>query len=329
MRTRALFWKMSEKNGAQCTLCPRFCLIPDGGTGACGSRKNFNGVLESINYGMVCIAIDPVEKKPLFHWRPGSRILSIGSFGCNLFCPFCQNHHLSRSEKGSALESSTPEDILILAIEEGLGSVAFTYNEPVVGFEFVLETSRLLHKNNISSVLVTNGFVEREPMEELFPFVAAMNVDLKGFSEEVYSSLGGSLVPVLETIKTAFSMGIHLEITHLMVPGINDSKEEFISMIHWINGICRMIPLHVTAYHPAYKWNRPGTSAIEILWRVKAASDKLDYVYTGNLGLKNETLCPNCGEKAISRDPAGRIVILTANNGRCKICNTPLGIVTK
>jgi pyruvate formate lyase activating enzyme len=318
-----------QNNGAQCTLCPRSCLIPDGGTGACGARKNIDGELYSLNYGFVSLAIDPVEKKPLFHWRPGSRILSIGSFGCNLFCPFCQNHHLSRSRNGSGLETFSPEDIILFAIEEGLGAVAFTYNEPVVGFEFVVETSMLLRKNNLASVLVTNGFVERKPMEELFPFVDAMNIDLKGFSEEVYSNLGGSLGPVLKTIQKAFSMGIHLEITHLMVPGINDSEEDFISMAGWISDISRMIPLHVTAYHPAYKWERPRTSANEIISRVKAASRELHYVYTGNLGLKNETLCPNCGATVISRDPAGNIVILNSENGSCKICNTSLGIVTK
>lgn len=325
----ALFWKKEGAGAILCTLCPRSCVITPGNTGACKTRKNIDGKLASINYGLMCAAIDQIEKKPLFHWRPGSSILSIGSFGCNLFCPFCQNYHLSRAGNGSGLQKATPRDILSLAFGSGLDSVAFTYNEPTVWFEFVLETALLLKSHRIATVIVTNGYISSIPREELLGFTDAINIDLKGFSDETYSRLGGSLEPVLETIFSAYKRGVHLEITHLVVPGINDSMVEFRSMIQWIKGISPDIPLHISRYFPACDWDRPPTPGEEIFNRVQAALEELNYVYIGNLGLDNDTKCPYCGKTVISRSSFGELDNLIGTKAKCPFCNTPLGIVTK
>ena len=282
-----------------------------------------------MNFGLICSAIDPIEKKPLFHWRPGSTILSIGSFGCNLFCPFCQNFHLSRTGSGSGLQKATPRDIVSLAYDAGLDSVAFTYNEPTVCFEFVLETSLLLKSQKMAVVLVTNGYISVAPREELLGLIDAMNIDLKGFSDETYSRLCGSLEPVLKTILSAAGKNVHLEITHLVVPGINDSMVEFRSMVRWIKEVSPDIPLHITRYFPANEWHRPPTQKAEIIRRVHEASEELNYVYTGNLGLDNYTNCPNCGKTVISRSFIDGLNNLIGTEGKCPFCNTRIGIVTK
>lgn len=328
-RKVASYWEKGEDGDIRCTLCPHSCVIGPEQTGVCKARKNIDGKMISLNFGVMCAAIDPIEKKPLFHWRPGSRILSVGTFGCNLFCPFCQNFHLSRAGSGSGLRKVAPGDILSLASDAGLDSVAFTYNEPTVWFEFVKETSLLLKSRKIAVVLVTNGYISKAPREETLGFTDAMNIDLKGFSDETYSRLGGSLAPVLETISSAFTKGIHLEITHLVVPGINDSMIEFRSMLRWIREISPDIPLHISRYFPVYEWNRPPTSEDEIIRRVEAASEELNYVYTGNLGRDNCTRCTHCGKTIITRSASCKLDIMVRATGKCPFCNTPTGIVTK
>lgn len=325
----ALFWEKIEKNDVRCTLCPHFCNISPGQSGVCGTRQNSDGKLFSLNYGKICAAIDPVEKKPLFHWRPGSMIFSIGTFGCNLFCPFCQNAHLSRSRNGSGLKCAGPDDVLGMVIDEGLNSAAYTYNEPSVWFEFVLDTSRLLRSKGIASVLVTNGYICPEPLEILLQTTDAINVDIKGFSEETYSRLGGSLEPVLKTISYSWSKGIHVEVTHLVVPGINDSLEEFISMTEWLKDISPAIPLHISRYFPAYEWNMPPTTVQDIQLRMDLASRHLDFVYSGNTGGSNYTFCPKCGTIAVARSPLYEIEVFAGHEGECLSCKTPLGIVMR
>ncbi|MDO9507743.1 MAG: AmmeMemoRadiSam system radical SAM enzyme [Thermovirgaceae bacterium] len=325
----ALFWEKGDNGDVRCTLCPRSCNVNPGETGACGARKNIDGKLVSLNYGLMCAAIDPIEKKPLFHWRPGSRILSLGTFGCNLFCPFCQNAHLSRAVTGSGLEKAAPEDVLSLVCDAGIDSAAFTYNEPSVWFEFVLETSRLLKSHGVASVLVTNGFISPDPLEILLQTTDALNIDLKGFSDETYSRLGGSLEPVLRTIFTALSKNLHVEITHLVVPGINDSLEEFEAMIHWVKEMSQGIPLHISRYFPAHGWDRPPTPLQDIKLRMDIASRHLDFVYSGNMRGSNNTFCPKCGEITVVRSPLYEIKVLTGPDGQCPSCKTPMGIVMR
>lgn len=326
MESPALFW-MAAGEEVRCLLCPRECLIRPGDVGACGVRKNVAGNLFSLNYGLACVAVDPIEKKPLFHWKPGSRILSLGTVGCNLFCPYCQNYHLSRFETFAGLSEITPEEVLRLSRERGTPSVAFTYNEPTVWYEFVQDASQVLKKAGKGVVLVTNGYISKKPLEDLIPQVDAMNVDLKGFSDRSYARVGGTLDPVLRTIRIAVERSVHMEITHLVVPGVNDSLEEFEKMVLWIAGVSKRIPLHISRYFPAYHWDRPPTALSDIEAREEIASRALDHVYAGNLPRRENTFCPACGTLLIERDRSGRVKTHFTDNGACPRCNTSTGIV--
>lgn len=326
MERPALFWTTSGDK-VHCLLCPRECLIPPGNIGACGVRKNVDGKLVTLNYGLACAAVDPIEKKPLYHWKPGSRILSLGTVGCNLFCPYCQNCHLSRFQTFAGLAEVTPGEVLHLSRERGTPSVAFTYNEPTVWYEFIYDASRALKKAGLGVVLVTNGYICQKPLGDLIPWVDAMNVDLKGFSDLSYSRIGGTLDPVLRTITTAVERSVHLEITHLVVPGINDSLEEFKRMVQWIAGVSKLIPLHISRYFPAYRWDRPPSPLSDIETREEIAAESLDYVYAGNLSLRENTYCPACGEVLIERDHPGGAVVHLMVDGTCPRCKTPTGIV--
>jgi pyruvate formate lyase activating enzyme len=276
---------------------------------------------------LACAAVDPIEKKPLYHWKPGSRILSLGTIGCNLLCPYCQNYHLSRFETFAGLTEVTPGEVLRLSRERDTPAVAFTYNEPTVWYEFVYDTSQALKQAGIGVVLVTNGYISQKPLEDLVPWVDAMNVDLKGFSDRSYSRIGGTLDPVLRTIMTAVEGSVHVEITHLVVPGINDSLEEFKGMVQWIAGVSKVIPLHISRYFPAYRWNRPPSPLSDIEIREEMASKSLDYVYAGNLPLRENTYCPACGEVLIERDHPGGVRVHLMADGTCPLCKTPPGIV--
>jgi len=326
MERRALFWTAAGDE-VRCILCPRECLIPPGDIGACGVRKNIAGNLFSLNFGLACAAVDPIEKKPLYHWMPGSRILSLGTVGCNLFCPYCQNYHLSRFKTVAGLSEVTPEGVLRLSEEEGTPSVAFTYNEPTVWYEFVKDAAQVLKKSEKRVVLVTNGYISRKPLEDLIPQVDAMNVDMKGFSDRSYAIIGGTLEPVLRTIRMAVERSVHVEINHLVVPGVNDSLEEFERMVHWIAGLSKRIPLHISRYFPAYHWDRPPTALSDIEAREEIASRALDHVYPGNISLKQDTLCPACGALLIERNINGLVNTYFTDEGSCPRCDTPLGIV--
>jgi pyruvate formate lyase activating enzyme len=325
----AFYWETLKDSSVKCLLCPHYCLIHENSSGACGVRYNLGGRLFSANYGRACLAIDPVEKKPLYHWKPGSMILSLGTAGCNMFCPFCQNAHLSRSSDLSHLASITKDQVLNFARGENISSVAFTYNEPTVWFEFVLETSELLKRSGISVVLVTNGFISEEPLDQLLPLTDAMNIDLKSFSEISYRKMGGAMEPVLKNIERTYRQGVHLEITHLVVPGINDSMEEFEKMSAWISSISPTIPLHISRYFPAFEWQMPPTPQEDIEQRMTAASKNLRYVYSGNLPGTNNTKCPNCGETVIERDRYYQVSTRLDHEGACSRCKTPQGIVMR
>jgi len=324
----ALWWKKDNKE-VICELCPHFCSISKGKTGLCGVRFNDENKLKTLNYGMVSsIAIDPVEKKPLYHWFPGERILSLGTVGCNLDCPFCQNWPIARWSKTVNLEGITPQDVVHLAKNNGLNAVAFTYNEPVVWYEFVLTTSKILRAENIHTVLVTNGYINEAPLKELLPYINAMNIDLKGFSEDVYLLLHGSLEPVKHTIRMAVEKGIHVEVTHLLVPGINDTEEQFIQMVDWLASISKNVPFHLSRYFPNYKWTAPPTPLQKMREYADIAKKKLNFVYLGNTLEGNDTYCPNCGALVIKRVGYHVEKLCLNEDGKCGQCNTPIGIVT-
>ena len=271
-----------------CHVCPHKCRIEEGGFGRCGSRKNENGKIICANYGLITsLALDPIEKKPLALFYPGSYILSVGSYGCNMSCPFCQNHEIAHPQGSIAvdLRSITCEelcDIAIKKMEHGNIGVAYTYNEALTGYEFVRDTAKLVHEHKLKNVLVTNGMADEEILEELLPYIDAMNIDLKGFTPDIYNRLGGDLETVKKFIVRS-AEACHVEITSLIVPGFNDSEDDMRREVQWISSINPDISLHITRYFPRYKMNQPSTD-IGLMHRLKKiAEEHLDHVFLGNV----------------------------------------------
>ena len=284
---------------AQCDVCFHHCEINEGHKGLCGARICSGGVIRPDNYGRITsIALDPIEKKPLKRFHPCSQILSVGGYGCNLRCPFCQNHEISWSKEAMAFaeaaETVTPEDLVDAAIRlKPLGNIglAFTYNEPLIGWEFVRDTGRLAHEAGLVNVLVTNGMADLPILESIAPYIDAMNIDLKGFTKHYYNDvLGGDLDMVKEFIARAVQL-CHVELTTLIVPGENDSDDEIWKMAEWIASlkdrsgyvIGREIPLHITRFFPRFNMtDRKATEVQQIYRLADLAHSKLRYVYTGN-----------------------------------------------
>jgi pyruvate formate lyase activating enzyme len=252
--------------------------------------------------------MDPIEKKPLYHFRPGARILSLGFAGCNLRCPFCQNWHISQNTdiEGRWMQ---PGEVISAALREKSDSVAYTYSEPLVHAEYLLDCMSLAHRHGIANVLVTNGCVNADAARELLALTGAANIDLKCFSAETYAKVLGGAVPasdaletVLEFIRLAREMGVHVELTTLVVPGLNDSEAELDRCADFIAGLGTEIPWHLSAYHPDYRWNAPPTDTAFLLRAAERAREKLRYVYTGNIaGEENNTLCHYCGAVLVRR----------------------------
>ena len=323
-------WWHIENGLVRCDLCPHGCLLGPGVTGLCGVRQaSSNGrVLLSLNAGFAAsIHIDPVEKKPLYHWHPGTQILSIGTIGCNLRCPFCQNWELARWDPSVELQPITPRGLLETAERAGSRAVAFTYNEPTVWFEFLSEAAPLLKKDGYDVVLVTNGTINPGPLKEILPFVSAANVDLKAFSEEGYKKLGGFLEPVLETIRVLKDAGVHVELTHLLVPGFNIDTVAFEAMINWICEVDAGIPLHLSRYFPRWKWVEPATE-LSLMEEFRGiASRKLPFVYMGNVPFSGTTRCRRCGRDIVVREGYNIVHNELDSYGKCRSCGQENGFI--
>ncbi|WP_091545128.1 AmmeMemoRadiSam system radical SAM enzyme [Alkaliphilus peptidifermentans] len=277
----AQFYRRQEGN-LRCSLCPHHCCIKDGHAGLCGGRKAIGERLYSINYGKISgIQIDPIEKKPLFHFMPGSHTLSIGSFGCNLNCEFCQNHHIAAGTP-QTIEMS-PADVVKEAINYSVPSISYTYNEPIIFYEFVRDTAQLAKKVGIKNILITNGFIEEQPLKELLPYIDAMNIDLKTFNDKTYMKFcGGHIEPVKRTIKIA-EKSCHIEITTLVVTKMNDNVEEIGDLSHWLSEVNPLIPLHLTRYFPRNRYTEPATELCKLKTIKREAEKFLEYVYLGNV----------------------------------------------
>lgn len=337
MQKQALFYT-KEKDQVRCLLCPRRCLIKEGQAGFCGVRRVVRGELYTENYAL-CAALqwDPVEKKPLYHFYPGHQILSLGTYGCNLRCSFCQNWSLARGRPGrlpgrSVETMLTPAQVLAGLQREGspaeVVGVAYTYNEPFVWYEFVLETARLLHEHGYRNVLVTNGFISREALEKLLPYIDVLNIDVKAFSDSFYEKYcRGMRHPVLETVELA-ATSAHVEVTCLLIPTLNDNPEELAELTGWLAGINPDLPLHFSRYFPQYKMDLPPTP-IETMEKAREiALRKLRHVYLGNVDLPggSDTLCPQCGALLITRRYyQTRITGLEGN--RCLACGACINLV--
>jgi len=325
----ARHYKRLDHGKALCELCPHNCRISTSGTGVCGARKNINGILHSEIYGRLSsIAMDPIEKKPLYHFFPGSQILSIGTIGCNLKCPYCQNWHISQNLSAETKQYS-PEAVVNIGLKNSSIGIAYTYSEPVIWFEYVMDTSKLAKESNLKNVLVTNGFINQGPLGELLGVIDARNIDLKSCREDTYLKVQkGGLGPVLDTIRTAHGRGCHVELTTLIVTGINDDLDDMLDIIDFIASVDRNIPWHISRYYPHYGYNKPATDVDFIMKVHSEAVKKLNYVYCGNVPMASkgsDTVCPSCGNTVISRRGYSTSV-KNLKDGTCSQCGGSVSV---
>lgn len=333
----AQFYHIRKDGSLQCQLCPHFCTPAEGNAGKCGVRRNVNGELISETYRKVSsVHYDPIEKKPLYHFYPGSTILSIGSIGCNLNCSFCQNCDIS-----TAVFSNFPwykdypvEDVVSMAEDYPANiGIAFTYNEPTMSYEYILEISRLAVSMGQKTTMVSNGFINPNPLIQLLPFIDAFNIDLKAFRDDFYRShTNSSLDPVLETLGILQKSGKHLEITNLVIPGLNDDPVVFREMVDWIaSELGEFTVLHLSRYFPHHKMTSPATPMDTLMDFFEIAREKLHFVYLGNVSSSEgkNTHCPGCGELLIRRNGYDtKIIALSRDMKRdepqCLKCKTSI-----
>lgn len=326
----ALYFQEVGDGKVQCLLCPQLCTLTEGKVGKCGVRRNVNGSLVSEIYGKLsAIHYDPIEKKPLYHFHPGNTILSIGSIGCNLSCSFCQNCDISQADVSRFpwLKDHTPEDIVRTAAEHKSNmGIAFTYNEPTISFEYMLEVARLAKDMGLKTAMISNGFINADPLLELIPVLDAFNIDLKAFREEFYEiHTGAKLTPVLETLKILSEAGKHIEITNLVIPGLNDDPGVFSEMIDWIaSSLGAFTVLHLSRYFPHHELTADPTP-LETLKDFHAiAKRQLHYVYLGNVASYKgqQTRCPACGALLIDRTGYHTELKSITPDAKCRKCGS-------
>lgn len=314
-----------------CRLCPHACFLQNGNIGLCGARKNRNGVLIPLTYGEITgHRLDPMEKKPLYHFLPGREIYSIGGWGCNFKCVFCQNSAISQAE--SPTVHMTPRDVAIQGVRDGSAGVAYTYNEPSIAIEFLMDCCAEVRKAGGKNVLVTNGYINEKPLRDLLPLVDAMNIDVKAFNNAFYRKMcGGLLEPVLETVKRVADYGkTHLELTTLIIPEANDAIPELEDLAAWIQDACgRNVPCHLTAYHPSYNYSRAATTEAHLKNARYIFRKKLAYVYIGNATIpgSSDTVCAGCGGTVIRRVVFETDASGMNPDGTCATCGATNNII--
>jgi len=320
-----LLYKSSDEK-LECLLCPHYCRLENGRTGICGVRKNTGEKIELTTYGVLSgFALDPIEKKPLYHFFPGYNILSIGSFGCNLRCDFCQNYHISQKIPKSLVPGMTLKKIIAESAdaENNIG-LAFTYNEPLIWFEFMRDAANLVKEKGLHTVIVSNGYVNKNPLKEITEFIDAFNIDLKAFNDAFYRKLtGAELEPVKQSLKQISNSGKHLEITTLIIPGQNDDEKEMARETEWIAAeLGKDVPLHLSRYFPTYKRDTPATADGSLKRLFEIASEKLDYVYIGNSQAepKQNTFCSVCGALITVRTGYETKTRNLNKDGKCTSC---------
>ena len=330
--TEARFYDKTGDNMVQCLVCPRECVIPEGKRGFCGTRENRGGTLYSVVYGRVVSAVaDPVEKKPFFHVLPGSKAFSIATAGCNMTCKFCQNWTLSQS-KPEELRSRpmTPGQVAQAAAASGSKSIAYTYNEPTVFTEFVYDCAAAGKKAGLHSIVISNGYVNHDPIERLAEVIAAYKVDLKAFTDTFYRDItGGDLQSVLNTIKLLKKLGVWVELVHLTIPMLNDDSRDLTAMADWLTGeIGPDVPVHFTRFHPMYRLTNLPVTPVSTLERARniLMEKGMKFVYIGNVpGHPAEsTYCPGCGKKLIERGSGWSIGEVHLKEGACVFCGTTI-----
>jgi pyruvate formate lyase activating enzyme len=320
---KAAWWQSIKNDKVVCELCPIACTLKSGQSGPCGTRINRDGEMQPLHYGeLVSAGVDPIEKKPLYHFNPGGSIFSVAAPGCNLHCKFCQNWTISQGS-GQVTATSTPRQVVEAALKQKSMGIAFTYSEPLVWYEFVRDTAREARAAGLKNVLVTNGFLNPEPLAEILPLIDAANIDLKAMDDEFYRKIcKAGLEPVLATIRQFHQAGVHLELTNLLIPGYNDSPDQIDLVIDFVADLDPDIPLHFSAYHRAWKMDAPPTPRATMLLALERAQAKLPWVYLGNIGAEEgrDTICPDCGVTVITRS-GYRAKVDLEEDGRCPGCD--------
>lgn len=326
LREASYYEKLGD-GSVKCTLCPHFCQLKEGKIGICKGRKNIEGRLIAVNYGHPCtIAVDPIEKKPMYHFHPGTEILSTGPNGCNLRCSFCQNWEISQEQVGTMFVK--PEMMVEEAKRRSLIGISYTYTEPLIWFEYVKDCSELAHKEGLVNVLVSNGTINPEPFKELSPLIDGINIDLKSMNPEFYKKIcGGHLETVLEIIKLAAGK-MMVEITNLLVTGENDSDEDIRKLVDFIAGVDDEMPLHFSRYSPRYKMKNPPTPVERLFSAREIAMKKLKYVYLGNISDEGSstTYCPECASIIVKRGWHSAEV-MNLRDGSCTKCGKRINIL--
>ena len=323
----AMFWQRAADGNIECELCPHSCSLADGATGLCKVRSVHEGALRAAGYGLVSsAAVDPIEKKPLYHFRPGTGIFSIGGWGCNFACPFCQNWTISQQVM-AVQDRHDPDSMIARASSSGAVGMAYTYNEPIVGFEFVLACAERAANAGLANVLVTNGYVQSGPAAQMLPLIDAVNVDIKSMDETFYrEQCRARLGPVLEFARQARAAGVHVEVTNLVIPGLNDSLELLDRLAVWINeNLGDGTPLHLSAYRPQYKMTNPATATGFLEEAHATCRNHLSHVYLGNTAsaVGRDTECSSCATTLIGR--RGYVAELVGLDGSCcSECGTKL-----
>lgn len=330
----ALFYEKLENDKVRCKLCPWFCELNSGQTGNCKVRINEDGKLISGVYNKVAaLGIDPIEKKPLYHFYPGKNILSIGEVGCNLHCNFCQNHRISQcySSNFKGFQNITSKQIVDEALKtfQNIG-IAYTYNEPFTFYEFMLDTAKLAQLSGLKNVVVSNGYINPEPLKSALPYLDACNIDLKAFTNQFYAKhTKGKLDPVLQTLKIISKSKVHLEISNLVIPGLNDDEKQFESMVKWIAlELGNQIPLHLSRYFPQHELNIQPTPIKKLELFYEIAKIHLQHVYLGNVSdeERSSTFCPGCGTMVIRRNRYQTKKENLNEKGHCTKCHIKCNI---
>ena len=330
MQQESVYNKFYKKEGDKitCLLCQHYCKLKNGQTGVCGANKNENGKLKNLVYGrLVAMHIDPVEKKPLYHFLPGSKSLSVGTLGCNMQCPFCQNWHISQvRESVNNTDYISPSNLVEMAIKHKCESIAYTYNEPTIFYPYARDTAMIAKTHGIKNIFVTNGIESKEVIEDMPGIIDACNVDFKSFNPDFYKKILKSPFGILDTMKLIKKKGIWLETTTLIIPGENDSEEELNQISLFIaNELGTETPWHISAFYPQYKMHDKMATPIRLLEKAFDIGNKngLKYIYIGNAGITNITKCPSCGIDLIKRK-AYHILFNKITKGKCPACNTKI-----
>lgn len=334
MRVKSVFYqKLLDDNKVQCVLCSKKCIIPENGYGFCKTQLNIKGTLYIENYAeLPSYNIDPIEKKPLYHFLPGSKSFSVGNFSCNMSCLNCQNYTLSQNNgKNFRGNNIIPEDLVEIAIDYDCQSIAWTYNEPTLQLQYALETAQFSQKYNLKNVFVTNGFMSEESLDAILPYIHAFNIDLKSMSNKFYEKIcNAKLDPVLDNIKKIYHNGNHIEITNLIIPNYNSSNEMLESLTDFIlTELGKEVPIHFSRFFPNYKMMNVEATPIKLLLNAKKIAEEkgLEYIYLGNTTENQNSYCPNCGELLIERNGYNIINKNKIKNSKCINCNYDLNFI--